>query len=257
MGTEFAFFVAENGEGYRVPRSAVFQTVNNPGTEARSLQEKESDLMQWAGEHGIPAAEVHELVEVDGVPVLVVEVVEDDGSELDGRHLGQVVARLHQAPLPAGQQERDIADRIAERLNVRHRALAKYGLPELPGRLAEVIRAGTGPVVMNHLDLRRQNVRCRQGRVKALFDWSNALRAPAEVELARVTEYAEIPANGLDLKNVLAGYRDAGGSVRDNTEAWPVLRLDAAIMLANVFDKVAPDEELKTLFLDRCKQLLA
>ncbi len=139
---------------------------------------------------------------------------------------------------------------------MRSEALRRYGLPKLPGRLAEAIRAGTGQAVVNHLDLRRQNVRCGNGVVRALFDWSNVLLAPAELELARLTEYAEIPANGLELGEILAGYRAAGGTVADQTDAWSVLRLDAAVMLANVFDSVAPDAELRDRFVGRAKELI-
>lgn len=259
VGTEFAFFVSTDGEGYRVPRSAVFRTLNNPGVAAGGLQEQEWRLTRWAREQGVPTAGVIDLIQVEGLPVLVVEVVADDGSVLDGRQFGRVVARLHQAPAPAfvpvAQQRLDIADRIAARLVERHGALKKYGLEDLPAtdRLAACVRAVTGAAVLNHLDLRRQNVRCLNGEVKALFDWSNALIAPAEVELARLTEYAEIPENGLDLPAVLAGYREAGGSVRDDSDAWAVLRLDAAVMLANVFDQVAPDPDLRDLFVERAR----
>lgn len=220
-GTEFAFFTTDDGEGYRVPRNAVFHTVNNPDVESGGLQEKERSLMLWAAAQGIPAAQVHDLIEIEGIPVLVVAVVDDDGSDLDGRTFGQLIARLHQAPAPAfapAAQGQDIADLIEARLIVRSEALRRYGLPKLPAQLAEAIRAGTGQAVVNHLDLRRQNVRCANGVVRALFDWSNVLLAPVELELARLTEYAEIPANGLDLGEILAGYCAAGGTVADQTE---------------------------------------
>ncbi len=284
-GTEFAFFVADNGEGYRVPRADLSDRVNDPDVSAHHLQHKERVFTTWAAEHDLPAAEVRELLEIKGTPVLVVTVVEDDGSELAGRAFGRVLARMHQTPpptisaehqpptgipqheMPTGNarhesptgnvhHERDLADTIAARLTHRHAALTKYGLKQLPEHLAETIRAGTGPEVVNHLDLRRQNVRCRDGEVTALFDWSNALLAPVELELARLTEYAEIAANGLELGELLAGYREAGGIVADHTDAWRLLRLDAAVMLANVFDSVAPDPQLRNLFLERSAALI-
>jgi aminoglycoside phosphotransferase (APT) family kinase protein len=259
-GTEFAFFVSAGGEGYRVPRTDLFDTVNDPGISAQQLQRKEQVFTTWATEQDLPAAEVIDLVEIEGTSVLVVTVVPDDGSPLAGRAFGRVLARMHQAPVPdsLAQHERDLADTIAMRLTRRHAALTNYGLEELPAphRLAEIIRAGTGPDVVNHLDLRRQNVRCQDGEVKALFDWSNALLAPVELELARLTEYAEIAANGLELGELVAGYREAGGIVADHTDAWRVLRLDAAVMLANVFDSVAPDRRLRDLFLERSAALI-
>ncbi|MFI5713773.1 phosphotransferase [Kribbella sp. NPDC051620] len=264
IGTEFVFFVADGvdgPEGYRVPRSAMFRTANNAGVAAARLQEQERSLMVWAAEQGVPSVRVQDLIEVEGSPVLVVDVVPDDGSALDGRSFGRIIGLLHRAPVPrlapVAQQGRAIAERIARRLTERHAALSRYGLAALPGepRLAELVRAGSGPEVVTHLDLRRQNVRCRRGEVTALFDWSNALLAPAALELARLTEYAEIADNGLPLDDVLAGYREAGGQVANDTEAWTVLRLDTSVMLANVFDSVAPDQPLRDLFLDRSDQL--
>lgn len=269
-GTEFAFFVADNGEGYRVPRADLSDRVNDPDVSAYHLQRKEQVFTTWAAEHNLPAAEVRELLEIKGTPVLVVTVVEDDGSELAGRAFGRVLARMHQTPPPTSstqresptgnvQHERDLADTIAARLTRRHAALTKYGLKHLPAphHLAETIRAETGPDVVNHLDLRRQNVRCQDGEVKALFDWSNALLAPVELELARLTEYAEIAENGLELHELIAGYREAGGIVADHTDAWRLLRLDAAVMLANLFDSVAPNPRLRDLFLERSAALIA
>jgi aminoglycoside phosphotransferase (APT) family kinase protein len=265
-GTEFAFFVADNGEGYRVPRADLSDRVNDPDVSAYHLQRKEQVFTTWAAEHDLPAAEVRELLEIEGTPVLVVTVVEDDGSELAGRAFGRVLARMHQTPPPTRHapptgnvhHQRDLADTIAARLTHRHAALTKYGLKHLPAphHLAEIIRAGTGPDVVNHLDLRRQNVRCQDGEVKALFDWSNALLAPVELELARLTEYAEIAENGLELRELIAGYREAGGIVADHTDAWRLLRLDAAVMLANLFDSVVPNPRMRDLFLKRSAALL-
>jgi hypothetical protein len=61
----------------------------------------------------------------------------------------------------------------------------------------------------------------------------------------------------LDLEELFAGYREAGGIVADHTDAWRVLRLDAAVMLANVFDSVAPDPKLRDLFLERSAALMS
>ncbi|MFI2562921.1 hypothetical protein [Paenarthrobacter sp. NPDC018779] len=41
-----------------------------------------------------------DLVEHNGFPVLVLNVIEDDGSKLDTAALGSIVARMHQLPLP-------------------------------------------------------------------------------------------------------------------------------------------------------------
>jgi aminoglycoside phosphotransferase (APT) family kinase protein len=89
-----------------------------------------------------------------------------------------------------------------------------------------------------HLDVRVANLRCR-GRRAALVDWANALVGDPGLELARVTEFASIPGNGIDLDGVLRGYGGHAGELAA-APAFALYRLDAALMLALVFRSEAP-----------------
>lgn len=113
------------------------------------------------------------------------------------------------------------------------------GLPALPSqeRLAQVVSGRPGDSLL-HLDVRAANLRCVDGSVLAMLDWSNALVGDPALELARLTEFAALPENGLDLDAILAGYGPAPATAHPS---FQVYRLDAAVMLAVVFLFEAPD----------------
>ncbi|MCD4853489.1 hypothetical protein LN996_21925 [Arthrobacter sp. AK01] len=72
-GTEFLFFEAAGGlarEGYRIPRSREFNTANNRGVSAETLQRQEMALAHWASGHGIPSAAAIDLVIEAGTAAL-------------------------------------------------------------------------------------------------------------------------------------------------------------------------------------------
>lgn len=266
-GTEFLFFIANKDgrqEGYRIPKTPEFSTANNRGVSARDLQLQEMALADWATSNGIPSAEPLDFFEQHGHPVLVLEVVEDDGSVLDSSALGAVMSRMHQKPVPSlalvAQNGSSIHSRIVERLVQRYDVLRQDSeLPSLPPNREMIgrLEKNLGRPRLTHLDLRRQNVRVRNGQPQSIFDWSNALIAAPEVELARVQEYAAIAENGLNYEDFCAGYAQQDAGAINDSPAWPILRLDTAVMLAVVFSSVAPNKDLRTMFLGRVRELVS
>lgn len=265
-GTEFVFYEATLGgkrEGYRIPRSVEFNTANNRGVSARMLQHQEMALARWAADKGIPTADVVDLIDQDGAPVLILDVVDDDGSELDSAALGSVVAAMHRQPCPdislVAQDGMSLAARLAHRLEERYAELRqRHVLPALPdaAALLTTFESNISAPRLTHLDLRRQNVRVHNGAPTSIFDWSNALLAPPELELARLEEYSIIEENGINFSAFLDGYAQGSGSIDVESAAWPLLRLDAAVMLAVVFDSVAPNAGLRDRFLSRATTLV-
>ena len=265
-GTEFLFYEAAGGlvrEGYRIPRSREFNTVNNRGVSAETLQRQEMMLARWASVNGIPSAAAIDLVMQDGFPVLILEVMDDDGSELDSAALGSVVASMHGLPVPdlplAAQAGRLWDARLVDRLEERFARLRiRHSLPNLPptATLRAILDADSHEACLTHLDLRRHNVRVHNGQPLAIFDWSNALAAPPELEIARISEYSVIRENGIDYTAFVDGYSHGGGSIDVGSPSWPIYTLDAAVMLAGVFDSVAPDPEVREHFLSRARALV-
>ncbi|SEJ40660.1 Phosphotransferase enzyme family protein [Arthrobacter sp. yr096] len=265
-GTEFDFYEATlggNREGYRIPRSVEFNTANNRGVSARMLQHQEMAMARWAAENGIPTACVVDLVEQNDSSVLILEVMDDDGTELDSAALGSVVAAMHRQPCPninlVAQHGMPLAARLVHRLKERYTELRnRHVLPALPDAAAlhATIENNIRAPRLTHLDLRRQNVRVLDGVPSSIFDWSNALLAPPEMELARLEEYSIVEENGINFSAFLDGYTQGGGSIDVGSAAWPLLRLDAAVMLAIVFDSVAPNPGVRDCFLSRIKTLV-
>jgi hypothetical protein len=82
-----------------------------------------------------------------------------------------------------------------------------------------------------------------------LLDWSNALTGDPAMELGRLAEYVLLPDNGLDYEAVLAGYREP---VPVDSAAFWIYRLDAAVMLALLFNSEASHAGLGPRAVDRC-----
>ncbi|UKA49224.1 phosphotransferase [Arthrobacter sp. FW305-123] len=267
FGTEFLFYeaiVGDTREGYRVPRTREYNTANNAGVVAGTLQRQELRLARWASGNGIPSAGAIDLVMQDGFPVLVLEIVDDDGSRLDSAALGGVTASMHGLPVPdfplVAQAGSPWDARLVERLEERYARLrSKHVLPRLPApsALKAALETNVSKPCLTHMDLRRQNVRVKQGQPLSIFDWSNALEAPPELEIARIQEYSAIKENGIDYSAFLDGYSKGGGSIGVEGSCWSVFSLDAAVMLAGVFDSVAPARELRDHFLSRARELVA
>ncbi|GAB7180217.1 hypothetical protein ATKI12_0048 [Kitasatospora sp. Ki12] len=271
-GVEFLVYLASPPAGagrgdvvLRVPRARTFHTANNVGVGAHALLEQELRLTQWLAADGFPVARALGIEHTrTGTPVLVSSFVDSDSQTPDWSEVGALVAALHRKPVPdiapVVQGGRPVPELLAQRLPDRFaRLLAlRPGLGEIPARAAITARlaeTSARPALL-HLDLRRQNLLCSRGEVAALIDWSNVLIGDPAMELARLSEYALIPDNGLDEQAIRQGYEAAGGSPSVTPVADVLYRLDTAVMLALVFNSVAPDPDLAPVQTARVVELL-
>ncbi|WP_394617063.1 phosphotransferase family protein [Lentzea sp. JNUCC 0626] len=261
-GLEFVVFRATHpAEGdvvLRVPVGGRFQSnANDPDVDTRRLLRWEHEVCGHLTGHGIAVAEPLELV-LGEPDVLMSRYVPDDGAQFDAVELGGLLARLHRVPPPAAPPVASegcaTEDLVPRRIVRRWNEIAALvpGLPDcLPRELLrdQLIRS---PRSLLHLDVRAANLRCVDGSVRALLDWSNALVGDPALELARLAEFARMPDNGIDFKGVLHGYGETPDL--DDT-AFAVYRLDAAVMLAVVFLCEAPDEALGAEWAGRAREL--
>lgn len=253
-GVDFAVYrVTHPQEGQAVLRVPKHRAYVSPygDVDSADLVRQEHEIAHWLGDRGLPVARPLELMEHDGLLVSTALHVEHDDAPLDGRDIGRFLGALHSVqppPLtPAYQAPGAFAPFFAERLRSRcaHLRERDPALPALPQdrELLRTLESATEHVEprLLHLDVRRQNLLGRRGRVAAVVDWSNALLGPPLMELARVAEYALLPDNGLDADAVLAGYAEHAALPDLDSPAALVFRLDTAVMLALVFHAVAPD----------------
>jgi aminoglycoside phosphotransferase (APT) family kinase protein len=262
-GVEFEVFEAAAPDGSKVvlrtPVGGRFQSnPNDRHVDTRSLLRWEYVVTRHLDHLGFPVAAPRELV-LGEPDVLVSDFVIDDGRGADQAALGALLRRLHHSPpppmppvaahgLPAVHLlPRRIADRFAE--------LAAFvaALPAAPSveRLAGLLASRPAGTLL-HLDVRASNLRCTGGAVRALLDWSNALLGDPAMELGRLAEYALLPENRLDYEAVLDGYRQP---VQVDSAAFWIYRLDAAVMLALLFNSEAPHATLGPRAVDRLREV--
>ncbi|MGV9378836.1 phosphotransferase family protein [Nonomuraea sp. NPDC003707] len=271
-GLEFSVFRGRPGDGgppvaVRVGERRFDSNANDPRVDTRALLRQEYRLTRLLGDHGLPVPEPVALVLAetpDEPDLLISRYVEDDGSELDCFRLGELLARLHAVPLPGPRPvaaehltaSRLVVGRILRRWREIARLRDGWPPPPAPGRLLP-IAAPLSRGALLHLDVRRANVRCHQGRVRALLDWSNALHAHPALEFGRLGEFARLPENQLDLEALRAGYARHAEPPPDAGPLALLCRLDAAVMLALVFLSESPDPARADTAVERVLELAA
>jgi aminoglycoside phosphotransferase (APT) family kinase protein len=262
-GVEFQVFQATAPDGSKVvlrtPVGERFQSnPNDRNVDTRSLLRWEYVVSRHLDRLGFPVATPRELV-LGEPDVLVSDFVMDDECGADQVALGALLRRLHRSPpppmppvaahgLPAARLlPRRIADRFAEL------AALVGALPAAhPAERLTAVLASQPTRSLVHLDVRASNMRCTGGAVRGLLDWSNALLGDPAMELGRLAEYALLPQNGLHYEAVLAGY---GEPVPVDSAAFWIYRLDAAVMLALLFNSEASHAELAPRAVDRLREV--
>jgi aminoglycoside phosphotransferase (APT) family kinase protein len=263
-GAEFRVFAATAPDGsnvvLRFPPGGRFQSdPNDRQVDTRSLLRWEYAVAQHLDGFGFPVAAPRELI-LGEPDVLVSDFITDDAGGADQAALGVLLLRLHHCPLPpvpppAATQGRPASRLVPGRIAERFAELAALvvAVPAVPP--AEQLTAVLAPRPAGsllHLDVRAPNLRCTGGAVRALLDWSNALIGDPAMELARLAEFALLPENGLDFEAVLDGYREP---VPVDSPAFWIYRLDAAVMLALLFNSEASLAELGPQSVDRLREV--
>ncbi|MGW7173431.1 phosphotransferase family protein [Streptomyces xanthophaeus] len=248
----------------RIPRHRLYLSPYGD-VDSAALVRQEHAIAAHLGPLGLPVATPLQQIErPDGLLVSLAAHVEHDDVPLDGRDVGRFLAALHSTTPPqiplAYQAPGDFTAFFVTRLGDRYANLRREApsLPPLPGPgdIAAALEAVRAPHRLLHLDVRRQNLLSRRGRLSAVVDWSNALIGPPLMELARVAEYALLPDNGIDAPAVLAGYAESLAAPDLRSRAALLYRLDTAVMLALVFHSVAPDAERARVLTARAEHLL-
>lgn len=255
----------------RVARRRISHNAHDPWVDSREQLEQEFVLANYLIGTGFPVARPHRLaLDAAGTDVLVSEYVADDGADLDSYQLGRQLVRLHAlepsnvqlvASLRLVAQERlPFEVLVPTRLARWWRELRRL-VPELPDMLPDAVLRGALAQRRNvrrllHLDVRRANLRCVGGRVRAFIDWSNAILGDPAFELARIEEIARLPENGLDPDQVRAGYgQSAWWGVPDLVRL--IYRLDAAVMLALLFTAEEPGSKRGPIAVEHAVRLHA
>ncbi|WP_409295838.1 phosphotransferase family protein [Peribacillus sp. SCS-26] len=224
----------------------------------KTFLKKEYELNRHCAGYGIPVPRMHVLHLSSEISYLVSEFIEGDEMAIPDEDIGFLARSIHKIPVegvPIFSRSRNIAFYIAERISRRLDHLRKNGylLPDfLPVNKLESILAldRTEPCLL-HLDLRPANIIGRNGKIKALYDWDNALIGSPALELMRIFECGELEAD-----DFLKGYGSTDFLGQIPETALLLYRLDAALMLAVVFLIDLKDEEKGRNSLSRVQDLI-
>ncbi|KAI7762826.1 hypothetical protein LZL87_008267 [Fusarium oxysporum] len=245
----------------RVPRVKVYQNANDPNTNASDLIQQEMKIYQLLQGGSVPVPKAYKYLEEDGYPAMLCEYVDDDGTDITFEEMGRVAAMIHSTPLsdPAMKtvalETADVFSTFEQRLKRRFSVLSQT-VPEASSWITnwDLIHSTLEslkrfPSSLLHMDFRDVNLRPKNGQIRAVIDWTNALIGPAAVDIFRTLEFSELD------ESFVKGYT--------NITAWPdvtaqeefLLRLDAALVLALVFTSEAPDAERAEVAVARVKEL--
>lgn len=221
---------------------------NDPIVDTGELLRREAGLARVLAATAIPVPTHVDLLHEE-VDVAISEFIPTDDTSCSCVELGALTARLHNLGTADGLQIREDSTHvfrttISERLSHRWSVLRAIepALPKLPSpsELSALVPEGTAANLL-HLDLRAANLLVRDGEIRALIDWSNSMVGDPALELARVAEYARLPENGIDYADFLHGYSTVRPLPVRSTACWELYRLDAAAMLAVVFNSESPE----------------
>ncbi|MEV0430107.1 aminoglycoside phosphotransferase family protein [Micromonospora sp. NPDC050495] len=250
----------------RVPRYHMYRFPGRkPFSATRSLRQ-EWRICAYLHPRRFPVAEPLEMVETAAGPVLVSRFLPGEPEGVDSGQVGELLARLHGTPVPPGLAPLDhdgypVAEATGRRLSRRWGQLREY-LPDLPeAPSVERATAALAPVgraaVLLHLDMRACNLLTEHARITGWVDWTCAMVGHPGMELARLSEYAQLPENGLRERDVLAGYQDQAPLPVLEPALDALVRLDTVLMLGVIFFSYAPDPTRQEWVRGRIEELTA
>ena len=267
-GLEFTVYRATSAHHgqvvLRIPKHKVFRNVNDPNISAGDLIRQEKAIYNLLSSGSVPVPKAYEYYEIDSHPAMVCEYVDADGTQASTSEMGRVAALIHSTPLPqnanymslVAMEGTSVVDALIKRMIRRFDQFVKAEPGSgswIPSEatlrpIAEQLRRL--PDCLLHMDFRDVNFRVRQGKIAAVFDWTNALVGPAIVDVCRILEYGERPGD-----EFLAAYKAVRDLEQVSHQEETLLRLDAALMLALVFISEAPDPERRKTSIRRVEEL--
>jgi len=217
---------------------------NDPDLDFLRLYEQERDLSLLAFANGVPIARPFDVFLFgEEVPVALMEFVEHDGSRPSSVGLGRLARTVHNIKCAGAKtvamRGREIVD-IVSNLIIRRlevvRAIAGGGVGIIDRDwLVRLLRPLEDDARLLHLDLRAENILCREGNPIALIDWNNAMVAHPLLEIARIYEYGDLT------KEFCVGYGDVDLMSVVNTRFGKVCRLYTAAMMCVLYLSEIPN----------------
>jgi Phosphotransferase enzyme family len=241
----------------KVPWVRFFSRESEGPLDSRKILEQEYVLTKYIGPFSPVSSPIH-LHFGSEIDFLITKFVDSDDSKVTQFEKGRFLSEIHKIPFDKQieliHQRRNpfityLSNRLENRKNELEKAAGiKFKFPskeEIAGLLAERKHS----ISLLHMDYRNENLLIKNGKINALIDWSNALLGDPALEVCRTSEF-----DGVN-KEFLEGYGDARYIADIPNQIEYLYRLDAAIMLTNVFLTSHPHKNKAGIWLNRVKDL--
>ena len=247
----------------KAPRHSLVREGNGLCQGALELLRQEAFLLQYFKKFDLPVARFRALLEPSDPshpPLLLCDYVDTDGTIGNSEAIGATLDQLHRIPAPdyplVAQEGLNwqtlIPRRIRRRLSAINRILElSLPLPDeagLAGSLWEM--PGTAQKSILHMDMRHENLRWQDGRIRALLDWGNAIIGHPVLEIARLRSYGYMD------RKLLEVYPRHYSELECPKVVDLVCALDTSTMLSLVFLEEAPDRAMAKEWIGRTEFLL-
>ncbi|KMK75618.1 phosphotransferase [Alkalihalobacillus pseudalcaliphilus] len=223
-----------------------------------SSLKKEALLYDFCHRHNFPVPKPYLLHSGEHNNFLASEYINTDGSNVSSHEIGRLVSLLHSLPIDnlsiVGQGHVSFTKVISLRIiNRLHKVNETFNIKMMiPNAclIQSILDSSVNGVCLLHLDIRNDNIICRNHKVKALIDWDNAYIGDPIAEIMRVSE-----SNELNIGEFLEGYQNDHLIQRTSKLIQQIYRLDTALMLTLLFKIELKDNRKSEYYLKRVKSL--
>ncbi|WLD94614.1 phosphotransferase family protein [Alkalihalobacillus sp. AL-G] len=179
----------------RVPWNRFSSNETDGDIDSRRGLEKEVSLTEHCFHKGIPVPEIFYVQFGEKTDFIIQEFIEGDDRGASIEEVGVLVHKLHNMALPPEHVNltRDINHDLSRRIIERTEAFERFSgqhfpLPEQL-ELQSILNSYPSKSRLLHMDIRLENLIFCNRRIKAIFDWTNALIGDPVLELMRIQDY--------------------------------------------------------------------
>ncbi|MCA0149693.1 phosphotransferase [Rossellomorea vietnamensis] len=241
----------------KVPWVRIFHRETEGPLDSRDILNQEFVLTKGISKYIHVSFPIH-LHHGKEIDFLITKFVESDDSKVTQFEKGRFLSELHRIPIDSEieliQQRKNpfityLSNRLENRKNEIEKATGITLNFPTKNEIMELLAERKYTPSLLHMDYRNENLLINKGKINALIDWSNALVGDPALEVCRTSEF-----DGVDAE-FLEGYGDSNYLKQIPKQVEYLYRLDAAIMLTNVFLTSHPNKENAQNWLNRVKDL--
>ncbi|MBM7587689.1 aminoglycoside phosphotransferase (APT) family kinase protein [Bacillus pakistanensis] len=195
--------------------------------------EKEFLLTNHCRKHNIPVPRIHYFHNDEAFSFMIQEYINGNHKEVSFKEMGKLTYQLHtmtELPDMEADFHHSLSQRIVERtLKVEKILNQQFPLPSSLD-LQTILNSYPAKTRLLHMDIRPENLIFQHSKIKAVFDWTNAMIGDPVLELMRIKDY------GFLNEDFISGYPDFKSEMKrvPDIVKW-LYQFDTAVMLTQLF----------------------